>query len=199
MTVNLQPETRQFNRDAQLLLQDNTPQARTLLSFIYYTLRNFGLEGYITETDVFVEAYLRGMNFTLTRGERIFQSRAWLRKTAYNIIREWQRERSRYCDVAFDELMEQGVLGYHEEDFAKEFKRDSVTVEAEVQKVVRAFQGLDSSDRTLIRWKFIETLSWQSIQARLADQGEPAASLPALRKRGQRALERLRRNYHQQQ
>jgi DNA-directed RNA polymerase specialized sigma24 family protein len=191
------PATRQFNLDVQFLLTPNNPHARSLLAFIYRTIRQFGLQGYITEVDVFVEAYLRGVNYTNNSGERILQSRAWLRKTAYNIIREWKRDRSRYSPAAFDELLEQGAVGYHEDPPLGVATADIPWAEAEIQDVVRAFQGLEDADRRLIQWKVIENLSWQAIQARLVAQGEDAVSLAALRKRGQRALERLRQHYHQ--
>ncbi len=189
------PETRQFNHDVQFLLQPQNPDARSLLAFIHRTIRQFGLEGYITEVDVFVEAYLRGVNYTRSTGRQIFQSRAWLRKTAYHIIREWQRDRAKYCDVAFDELLEQGTVGYHE-DFPPGEAGD--WIEENIQRVIEAFQRLDGRDRILIQWKIIENLSWKTIHDRLVAQGEADVSLAALRKRGQRALERLRQNYHQQ-
>jgi DNA-directed RNA polymerase specialized sigma24 family protein len=197
MASNPPPETCQFNRDVQFLLKPNNPHARSLLAFIHRTLRQFGLESYITEVDVFVEAYLRGVNYTRQSGERILQSRAWLRKTAYNIIREWQRDRARYCNAAFDELLEQGVAGHHEDRPAGDLERDSVWVEDEIRSVLQAFKGLEECDRALIQWKVLENLPWQTIQDRLVAQGEERVSLPALRKRGQRALERLRQNYHQ--
>jgi DNA-directed RNA polymerase specialized sigma24 family protein len=198
MAVNFPPETRQFNHDAQRLLQPDAPYARSLRVFIYQTLRQFSLEGYFTELDVFTEAYLRGIQYTC-QGEQISWSHAWLRRTAYNIVREWKRDRVRYCSAAFDDLLEQGVVGYHEDKPSAAMRRDSFWIDAEVQKVLRAFQALEECDRTLIRWKIIEALSWQTIQQRLVAEGHPATSLATLRKRGQRALERLRQQYHQQE
>lgn len=191
------PETRQFNHDVQFLLKPNNPHARSLLAFIHRTIRQFGLESYITEVDVFVEAYLRGVKHTRDRGECILQSRAWLRSTAYNIIREWKRDRLKYCTAAFDELLEQGAVGHHSAFCPEDREPDGPWVEADLQTVIQAFRGLEECDRTLIHWKVIENLSWQTIQDRLLAQGEAPVSLPALRKRGQRALERLRQNYHQ--
>jgi DNA-directed RNA polymerase specialized sigma24 family protein len=192
------PETRQFNRDAQGLVKFNAPQARALKFFIYQNLCRFGLQGHITEWDVFIEAYLRGVQYT-RRGRSIRHSSAWLRKTAYNIIREWQRDQAKYCDTALDDLLEKGIVGYHENLPSEDKDRYCYRVETETEKVRRAFSNLDDCDRSLLHWKIIETLSWQSIHERLMAQGQPAVPLPTLRKRGQRALERLRRNYHQQQ
>lgn len=192
------PETRQFNHDVQYLLQPQNPYARALLAFIRRTIRQFRLESYITEIDVFVEAYLRGVNYTRSTGERILQSRAWLRKTAYNIIREWQRDQAKYCDAAFDELLEQGTVGYHQDPAQELAGQEGEWIQEEIKRVIEAFRALDEDDRTLIQWKIIENLSWQTIHDRLLAQGEPPVSLATLRKRGQRALERLRQKYHQQ-
>jgi len=191
------PETRQFNREAQGLIRFNAPQARALKIFIHQTLCQFGLQGHITEWDVLIEAYLRGVQYT-RRGRYILHSNAWLRKTAHNIIREWQRDRAKYCDTALDDLLEKGIVGYHEDLPSEDRGRDFCRVETETEKVKRAFSNLDDGDRSLLHWKIIETLSWQSIHDRLLALGQPAVPLPTLRKRGQRALERLRRNYHQQ-
>lgn len=199
MTFNVPPETRQFNRDVQHLLQMNTPRGRSLRGFIHQSLRQFGLAGYCCEFDVLTEAYLRGVRYTL-RGNQIVQSHAWLRSTAYNIIREWKRERARYCAVAFEELLDQGVGAYYDDSgpWDMGWQWDMFWAEAEIQRVVQAFHALDEGDRTLLHWKVVEMLSWQLIHARLAAQGE-RVSLPTLRKRGQRALERLRQKYHQQE
>jgi DNA-directed RNA polymerase specialized sigma24 family protein len=198
MTANLPPETRQFNYDAQLLLKPDTPYARSLQSYIYQKLRQFSLEGYFTELDVFAEAYLRGIQYT-HRGKPIFHSHAWLRRTAYNIIREWKRDRSRYCNAAFDELLAQGAVGYCEDLPSGAMLQDSLWIGTEIQRVMLAFQSLDESDRMLLYWNIVEALPWQTIHDQLVAAGNPSTPLATLRKRGQRALERLRREYHQQE
>ncbi|HZG40085.1 MAG TPA: hypothetical protein VEZ50_15515, partial [Nodosilinea sp.] len=98
-------ETQQFNRDVQFLLKPNNPHARSLLAFIKRTIYQFELQVYITEIDIFVEAYLRGVRYTQQNQEHIRQPKAWMRRTAYNIIRECKRDRLRYSAAAFDELM----------------------------------------------------------------------------------------------
>ncbi|HSM82743.1 MAG TPA: sigma-70 family RNA polymerase sigma factor [Nodosilinea sp.] len=188
-----QPETQQFNHDVQLLLRPNNPHARSLLAFIKRTIYQFELHGHLTETDVFIDAYLRGVRYTQHTQTPIRQPQAWIRRTAYNIIRERQRDRQRYSAVAFDELLEP-----HAEAAAArpEFSPDEHFCDQAFGAVLAALGSLPSRDRTLIEWKFIEGLTWQEVQTRLSDQGEPPTSQAALRKRGQRALERLRQNYH---
>ncbi|MBD2232719.1 RNA polymerase sigma factor [Phormidium tenue] len=183
-------ETQQFNQDVQLLLKPNNPHARSLLAFIKRTIQQFGLQAHITEIDIFVEAYLRGVRYTQQNQEHIRQPKAWMRRTAYNIIRECKRDRQRYLAVAFDELMEQEAAA-----------SDPATVDDQmianaIALVLQALAALSPGDRHLIQWKVVEGLTWPQVQTKLVAAGEEWASLATLRKRGQRALERLRQAYH---
>jgi DNA-directed RNA polymerase specialized sigma24 family protein len=182
-------ETQQFNREVQFLLKPDNPHARSLLAFIKRTINQFGLQAYVTEIDVFVEAYLRGVRYTQQQAH-IRQPKAWMRRTAYNIIRECKRDRLRYSAVAFDELMAQGRIA------AAPPAVDDTAVAAAIASVLQALTELSVGDRRLIHWKVIEGLTWAEVQARLIAAGEERTSQTALRKRGQRALERLRQAYH---
>lgn len=184
-------ETEQFNRDVQFLLKPKNPNARSLLAFIQRTIRQFGLQVYITEIDIFVEAYLRGVKYTQEHQTEIRQPKAWMRRTAYNIIRECKRDRQRYSALAFDELMDQGPPGQSAPDGV-----DSTEIANSISTVLQALETLSPGDRSLIQWQIVEGLSWQEVQARLVAAGEDSVPLATLRKRGQRALERLRRAYH---
>lgn len=186
-------ETQQFNRDVQFLLKPNNPHARSLLAFIKRTIRQFGLEVYITEIDIFVEAYLRGVRYTQHNQEHIHQPKAWMRRTAYNIIRECKRDRLRYSAAAFDELMDQGSA---ETDGPAPGAVDDQAIDNAINAVLQALEALSPGDRDLIQWKVVEGLTWQQVQTRLVAAGGDRVSQSTLRKRGQRALERLRRAYH---
>lgn len=193
MPPQFSPEAQQFDRDVQVLLRANDPQARSLLACIYCTIRQFGLQTYMTEIDIFVEAYLRGVRYIRQQHLPIDQPKAWMRRTAYNIIRECKRDRLRYSTAAFDELMEQGAIPLPCIDADPGL--DETPMHHSLQRVMLAFQSLSRTDQDLITWKTVDDLSWEQIQARLAAQGV-AVSMVALRKRGQRALERLRQAYH---
>jgi DNA-directed RNA polymerase specialized sigma24 family protein len=184
-------ETEQFNRDVQFLLKPKNPNARSLLAFIHRTIRQFGLQVYITEIDIFVEAYLRGVKYTQEHQTEIRQPKAWMRRTAYNIIRECKRDRQRYSALAFDELMDQGPPGQSAPE-----EVDSADIADSISAVLEALERLSPGDRSLIQWQIVEGLSWQEVQSRLVAEGEDFVPLATLRKRGQRALERLRRAYH---
>jgi DNA-directed RNA polymerase specialized sigma24 family protein len=190
MPPQFSPETQQFDRDVQSLLRAHDPQARSLLACIYRTIRQFGLQTYMTEIDIFVEAYLRGVRYIRLQHRPIDQPKAWMRRTAYNIIRECKRDRLRYSNAALDDLMEQGVI-----PLPADPDLDETPINHSQQLVMLAFQSLSRTDQDLITWKIVDDLSWEQIRARLAAQGV-AVSMVALRKRGQRALERLRQTYH---
>lgn len=183
-------ETQQFNHDVQLLLKPNNPHARSLLAFIKRTIQQFGLQAHITEIDIFVEAYLRGVRYTQQNQEHIRQPKAWMRRTAYNIIRECKRDRQRYLAVAFDELMEQEAAG------GGPAAVDDEMITHAIASVLQALAALSPGDRNLIQWKVVEGLTWPQVQTKLVAAGEEWVSLATLRKRGQRALERLRTAYH---
>jgi len=186
-------ETQQFNRDVQFLLKPNNPHARSLLAFIKRTIYQFELQVYITEIDIFVEAYLRGVRYTQQNQEHIRQPKAWMRRTAYNIIRECKRDRLRYSAAAFDELMDQGSDA---DDGGSSGTVDDDAITTAIDGVLQALEALSPGDRNLIQWKVVEGLTWPQVQARLVKLGEERVSQATLRKRGQRALERLRRAYH---
>jgi DNA-directed RNA polymerase specialized sigma24 family protein len=196
-TVEASPESaitaQPFNHDVQFLLKPKSPHARSLLAFIQRTIKQFELQGYVTEVDIFVEAYLRGVKYTQQHQEEMRQPKAWMRRTAYNIIRECKRDRQRYSTMAFGELMGQGAVMA---DTASPSSLDEDDINRALEAVQTALEGLSTGDRNLIQWQLIEGLTWQQVQVRLLEQGEGPIPLATLRERGQRALERLRGGYH---
>jgi formylglycine-generating enzyme required for sulfatase activity len=209
-------ETELFNNDVQSLLKPQNPHARSLLAFIQRTIRGFGLQGYVTEVDIFVEAYLRGVKYTQQHQEEILQPKAWMRRTAYNIIREIARDRQQYSSIAFDESMQEmpaadnslnSILDEGAElieqrsaaDDSWSLNADKDNLSAALEAVQTALETLSLEDRRLIQWQLIEGLTWQEIQTRILAESESEAELiplATLRKRGQRVLEKLRRAYH---
>ncbi|MBD2465734.1 sigma-70 family RNA polymerase sigma factor [Oscillatoria sp. FACHB-1407] len=175
------PELRQFNAEIYCLLKANNPRTRSFLSFIKRTLRQFHLEDIHTEFDIFNESYLRGVDFIL-KGSSIKSPKAWMRKTAYNVIRERSRDNHR-CQPVESEYME--ALLVSEE-----------IIELDLEVVRQAYLELESSDRQILELRIVENLSWRDIGERFVEMGESPQNEPALRKRGQRAMQRLREIYH---
>lgn len=191
------PELRQFNVEIQFLLKSKNPHARSLLSFIKRTLRQFHLENAYTETDIFSQAYLRGVTLTES-GTEIKRATAWMRATAFNIIRELSRSHRRYQCLEYDELAEsdQAKLEIASLQAGEGLVSEEV-IEADIQAVLESLQELGSRDRKIIELRVVENLAWREIGDHLIISGEKSQNDAALRKQGQRALERFRKLYHQ--
>jgi RNA polymerase sigma factor (sigma-70 family) len=171
---------RQFNAEIYCLLTANNPHSRSLFLFIRRTLRQFHLNDVHKESDIFHEAYLRGVAF-IERGNAINSPKAWMRKTSYNIIRELGRENQR-CQPIDDEYLENLLVSEE-------------TIELNIEAVTQALQELDPSERWVLALRIIENLSWKEVGKRLVEMGETPQTEAALRKRGQRAMQRLRQIY----
>ncbi len=191
------PELRRFNTEIQFLLKPKNPRARSLHSFIRRTLRQFNLNDIYTEIDIFNEAYLRGVSLTKT-GTAINSPNAWMRKTAFNVIRELSRRCRREQSVVYNQLAK---IDQVESEVASGLKEDSLVsdqvIETDIQAVLLSLQELDLKDSRIIQLRTIQELSWKEVSQHLVELGEEVQSEAALRKRGQRAMERLRQLYHQ--
>ncbi len=191
------PELRQFNVEIQSLLKRQNPRARSLYYSIKRSLKQFNLEGNYTEIDIFNQAYLRGVELTKS-GTAINSPRAWMRTTAFNIIRELSRSQRRHQLVVYDELADADQAKL---EIASMQREDSLVcdevIEADIQAVLLALEELDRENRLIIELKSVQDLSWKEIRQRLIDLGDTVPSEATLRKRGQRAMERFRELYHQ--
>lgn len=186
-----QAATQKFNHNVQLLLKPNNPHARSLLSFIQRTIRQFDLPSHITEIDVFVEAYLRGVAHTQQTQEYIRQPKAWMRRVAYNIVREIKRDSLRHSTVTFDGIFDRNLLSSH--TLYASSKEDDIATA--IKSVLQALEVLSPNDRKLVQLKIVEGLTWKEIQVQLAADGEGHIPKATLLRRGQLALEHLRRAY----
>lgn len=174
----------QFNTELTSLLDANNPQARSLLAFIRRSLWQYNLQDRISVIDIFVNAYLRGVEQLLSSSDKTIQNpKAWMRSTTLNVIREQARKQQKECQLSVDVI-----------DKSPQRLVDDSTIEVNLDAVVKAFYRLEHDDRKLLELKHLQGMSWKEVREKL---GKPGASLPALRKRGQRALEKLRGEYHE--
>jgi RNA polymerase sigma factor (sigma-70 family) len=172
-----------FKAEIYCLLQAESPRARSLLSYIRRTLRQYGLAGTYAESDIFNEAYIRGITYILKGGE-IRSPKAWMRTTAFHIISEWSRYAKRYRSLDY---------GCTEIPSAEE-----KAIDLDIRTVYAALRKLAPEDRRIIRLKAVEGLSWKEVQQQLVEMGEHHQTEEALRKRGQRAMQKLRDLFHAQ-
>ncbi|MBF2035537.1 MAG: hypothetical protein IGR92_08650 [Leptolyngbyaceae cyanobacterium T60_A2020_046] len=186
-----------FNSEVTVLLKPKNPAARSLLAFIRRDLRQFHLHGNISETDIFIQAYLRGFEYCSKEGaEPIRNVRAWLRQTAFNIIREESRRRQRAPQVSYDVLAENDLGRSQLTQASDEWGLDPDIVEADMRAIVTALARLSAREQRIIHLRTLQGLAWKDVQQHLETMGEPPLRLDILRKQGQRALERLRKEYH---
>ncbi|MEM6424543.1 MAG: sigma-70 family RNA polymerase sigma factor [Cyanobacteria bacterium P01_D01_bin.128] len=180
---NPPPAVQQFNEAIYVLLKVNTAHSKSLLAYIRRLLWQYHLDRQLTATEIFIDAYVRGVQYLLSSGETIKKPSAWMRITVLNVIREKSRERKRSIPLTWEVVSD---------DMDKTSTSESGDEECFLA-VIQAFNNLNHDDRKIIQLRFFESKSWEEVREKV---GESDLTTSTLRKRGQRALERLRREYH---
>lgn len=175
-----------FDKEFQVLLDSGSSSAHSMLAFIKRSLIQFNLSNSYSATWVLIEAYMRGIQLIAT-GQQIDKPLAWVRATAYNIIREQSRERSRFLrfEESMTEIHVNASLAVSEEIEEELFKRVNL-----------AFEKLEPEEQEILRLKTIQNFSWKEIKSYLILQGQEPHNEATLRKRKERALKHLRSIYH---
>jgi|GEM_PF-3502684 DNA-directed RNA polymerase specialized sigma24 family protein len=133
------------------------------------------------------EAYIRAINFIKTREEEIKSPVAFMKGISVNVIREMSRKQIHSSPVEPKELESKVKLDDFNTNLVYEdfYNSSSNSLKA-------AIQTLNSKDRKIIfLWK-VEELPWKEVVKKLSSSGE-TLNIASARKRGQRALERLRK------
>lgn len=178
-----QQERLKFDAEVLELLRSRNSSGRLTFVFVKRELRNFHLDNLYQEAWVLNEAYIRGVKRIAT-GEVIRNPTAWLKGTAYHIIRELSREHQKLAPL--------------KEDIpdAPQSTISSVDLEDDFTTLRMAFQLLSPQDQRLLNLKIVENRSWKEIRNILRIEGVGDFPETALRKRKERALIRLRKKYH---
>lgn len=153
--------------------------------FIQAKLRLYGLERHYNPDDILNECVLRWYK-AVENGKLITSLAGWMRVTAFNIISELSRNTKRVNSYepsilenllpdAFDEADDEG------EDYPRLVVR-------------RALNALSNDKRELLELRFFHGLSWDEVAAHFMARGEKV-TVSTLRKRGQRAIDELRKNF----
>lgn len=182
-------ERERFDAEVFSVLYSKGSEMFSIFAFIQRTLGQFRLKGVVDIPDVFNEAYMRGVE-AINSGKKIAKPIAWLRATAFNIIRELSREWKERQKVSPD-LLECSSLPLSPQDETL----STEDLEYRLKAVWRAFQELSQQDREVLRLRMFENLSWKEISDRLTASGE-FKSEEAFRVHGHRAIKRLRAKYH---
>ncbi|NEP16184.1 MAG: sigma-70 family RNA polymerase sigma factor [Leptolyngbya sp. SIO4C1] len=173
------------------VLEKGNSYAYSTIATVRRHLYSFRLHQLIEPHEILFEAYLRGKE-TQRRGEEIRNAHAWLKRTAFNIVREKSRKARQQNHLQFEDL--EYCLGAPGSDLL-----DQLNLAYEIQLLYEALQEFaqeDSYTEQLLRWRLIEQLSWPEICDRLAASGEEVPSSAALRQRVSRAKKRIRNILH---
>ena len=173
----------EFDAAVESILAIRNSDGYSFLSFVKRTLFQFRLQAMHDVLDIVVEAYLRGVRL-IESGTDIKNPTAWLRRTVYNIIREYSRaERRDRRDIALIEskAMAQRLRGDEDE---------------QLKAVWNAFHKISSEDQDILVIRYFDRKSWQEIHQELQTTCDEQVDIGTLRVRGSRAMKRLRGKYH---
>jgi RNA polymerase sigma factor (sigma-70 family) len=149
--------------------------------YVFVRLRAFNLLGHYDPHEVINECLIR-LDQAEKMGKPIPNLAAWMRLTALNVVREFNRDTKK--SDSYDPL----VLG----ELASVSSEEPNNENREQYRIVRqALSTLSEDKRELLELRFSLGLSWEEIAVHYATLGK-SVKVVALRKRGQRALEELR-------
>lgn len=173
---------------AHLLSSKGDDTSQRLLLFIKRTLRQFHIDQQFQESEIVVEAYLRSCK-RIEAGEVIENLPGWLKTVSYNIIREHNRKATK-----FKALPAQLIHNSYSASETGSGFLDSQRIEA----LLAALAQLKPEEEELLVLRLVKSFSWQEISEYLEARDEGAGkkySVQSLRKRGERALARLKQKY----
>ncbi|MGD1950107.1 MAG: RNA polymerase sigma factor, partial [Leptolyngbyaceae cyanobacterium] len=118
---------------------------------------------------------------------------AWLKRTAFNVVREKSRQAQRQASQSYEDIE-------YRVSAKPEYVLEAIDLRHEIDllyKDLRALSREDDNTAQLLVWRTIEQLSWEQITSRLAALGETDIPNQAtLRKRVSRAKKRMRHIMH---
>lgn len=166
------------------ILELNSPYAYSTLTAVERFLHQFQLQSQFEAYEILARAYLVGKR-QVRQGMVITNPHAWLKRTAFSIIRQEHQGR---------------VQGALSEPLALSCRGEATPdVEQHLTTLWQALITLAQEEPSTIRllaWRMLDGLSWQAIQHRLTNLGERAPSDLVLRQRAMRAKKYLRRVFH---
>jgi RNA polymerase sigma factor (sigma-70 family) len=183
-------ERQRFDSEIRSVLYSESTDRYSLFAFMRRSLVQFHLQGMYEVSDVFNQAYLRGISF-IESGNKIDRPTAWLRTTAYNIIRELSRDRvNKQKFSSYSDEVQVATLEEHENCLTED------ELDFHLKLIWEAFDQLSDQEREVLRLRMFENMSWQEIGEHLARLKGNTKSQEALRLQGWRAIKRLREKYH---
>ena len=179
-----------FDHVIQELLSPTTAEKRiksnALFAYVQRLIKQFNLFDVDVE-DVITESYLRAIKYIEKTGKEIHVPEAFIKRTSLNVVREMSRKRNRFQTTDYDSVQYQITADEELSNLACEEFSDT-----QIESLKLSLHKLKPQDRKmLILWK-IDRLAWKQIVEELSADGQKL-TVSAARKRGQRILEKLRR------
>lgn len=155
-----------------------------LRNFYRLRLRQYRLLGKHEPDEILNEAISR-LSKAEAAGKKVYKLIPWLRTTGLHIINEISREETR-CRTIDNQ-------NFDFEEFLPDERLQQSSQDTEVYKYLnQALKELDVQDRKLLIMRYYRQFSWQDIAIKLS-ANETKVTTEALRKRGSRALGKLRK------
>lgn len=173
-----------FDQAVQALFDSSNPESITFCASITRLLRQYRLSGTYDAKEVISEAYARSV-ISIESGTLIRTPLAWLRRTCFNVIREFKRKQARLDKPKIDG--EAYSLGSS--------VIEKILLREDLKAIRLATEKLNLEDQEILQARIFRELSWQEIGERLYDADELPIKPGTARQRGSRALIRLRQNY----
>lgn len=174
------------------LLSRGSPYSYSTFTFIQARLRQFHLETRIEVEDIFIEAYMRGLE-KIHAGETIDNPLNWLKGTCFNIIREKSRKLKKEIFVEPESI--NTTLKAISNDF---ILRKAIEDDLEIlNKALKKLKEEDPIKYKLIELKILKEMTWKEVSECLTVEEGKNISNPALRQRLTQVKKRLRRIFHE--
>lgn len=175
-----------------LISSHDNKELTSFFRFIQSKLHQFRLSKHYKAREILTETYLRGIK-VYQKGDEIKNKSAWIRSTAYNVIRELRRDLDKHRHDDLDEISMPQAIAYlsSQHDSSSEDQPDEDTLSA----MKLAFSDLSLEDRALLSLKVLQELSWKEVRNQLNRCWSKVPTEGALRQRKRRALQRLAEHY----
>jgi DNA-directed RNA polymerase specialized sigma24 family protein len=179
-----------FSSAIKELIEPSTTESQIksngLFAYIRYKIERFNLKNIDIE-EVISESYYRGIKYIKNTGKAIEIPEAFLKRTSLNVVREMKLQQNKFCGTDYSSVeykisVDEPRIGLFSEEFSK----------SQFESLKLAFQKLQLQDRQLIYLRVVEEYSWQDIVQELST-AEEKLTVTTARKRGQRILEKLRK------
>lgn len=185
-TPELEEQRKRLDEFFQNTLSSND-EVRKLFMFIKNKLQQFNLDSQLDEVEIFSETYLRARK-AIESGKEILNLPGWINRTAYNIIREYSKKEKN------NQNLHSKLITKNPQQFEETFMKTAEDKEEQISKLCQAKQDLTLEESTLLNFRHGEGVSWKEIRKR---RGFEKYSESTLRKKGERALKKLRLQYQE--